>query len=103
MSWSDQRPAIAAHDGQRLLGSATAVLSGFRLFDVQLGMLATLPMDDKHDLSSGLVDVSDDLRDQGPHQPLACSHRRLWCIPSRGEVVAQSREVRMRAVGLRFP
>jgi hypothetical protein len=53
----------AVNDGERLLGCATPVFPGSRLVNAQVGMLAALPVDNKHDLTGRLVDINDDLSD----------------------------------------
>ena len=73
---------------------------GSRLADAQLGMLATLPVDDEHDLPSCLVDIDDDLSDQCPHQSLARPHRSSRRLPCRREIIGQSSEVRTHIVDI---
>ena len=90
----------AAHHGDHLFGSLTTVLASFWLADAQLGMLATLPVDDEHDLADLLINVGDELRDQGPHQSLARSHRRPRRFPCRREIVSQSSEVGARVADI---
>lgn len=55
------------------------MLARLRLADAQLGMLSTAPVDHKHDLSRGIVDVDDD--------PLGPARARdvAWYASSRGE------------------
>ena len=56
-------------------------------------MLATLPMDDEHNLAGHLVDIGDDLCDQYTYESLTRSHCRLWRLPCRREIISQSSEV----------
>ena len=46
-------------------------------------------MDRKDDLARIIIDVDDDVGDQGPKQLLACAHRDTGCIPGRRQIVRQ--------------
>ena len=84
----------AAHHRQRLLGRAAAVLAGFGLADPQLRVLAAPPVDHQDDLARRLVDVGDDVGDQGAHEPLAGAHGRARRVPGGFEVLGEAGEVR---------
>ena len=80
----------APHDGQSVLGRTAAVFTGLRLADAQLGMLAAAPMDREDDLARVLVDVSDNIRDEGAQKLLAdASSRRARSRPLRSVGQAQ--------------
>src|SRR5829696_9465745 len=57
-------------------------------------MLAASPMDREDDLARALVDVGDDVRDEGAQQLLAGAHRHAGRGPCRFEIVGQAREIR---------
>src|SRR4051794_21194244 len=57
-------------------------------------MLAAAPMDREDDLARVLVDVGDDVRDEGAQKLLAGAHRYAGRVPGRFEVVGQAREIR---------
>src|SRR3954469_14760809 len=84
----------APHDGQSFLRRTAAVFAGLRLSDAQLRMLAAAPMDRKDDLARVLVDVGDDVRDEGAQKLLAGAHRHAGRVPGRFEIVGQAREIR---------
>src|SRR3954453_15392641 len=93
----------APHHRQRLLGRAAAVLARPGFLHPQLRVLTALPVDHEHDLARGLVDVGDDVRDQGPHEPLAGAHRRAGRVPSGLQVAGEAGEVgRVRGRGRRL-
>jgi hypothetical protein len=75
------------------------VFPGSRLADAQFGMLATLPVDDEHDLPGRVVDIDDDLGDQCPHQSLARPHGGSRRLPCRQEIIGQSSEVWTHIIG----
>jgi hypothetical protein len=83
----------APHHGEGLFGGAAAMLAGFRLADPQLRMLAASPMDRQDDFARRLVDVGDDVGDEGTQQPLAGAHRYAWRVPCGLEIVRQSGKV----------
>ena len=56
------------------------MLAGSRLADAQFGVLSAPPMDDQDDLARRLVDIDDDLVDQGAHQLLAAAHGDAGCF-----------------------
>src|SRR3954464_10476855 len=57
-------------------------------------MLAAAPMDPEDDLARALVDVGDDVRDEGAQKLLAGAHRHAGRVPGRFEIVGQAREIR---------
>jgi hypothetical protein len=48
------------------------MLAGFWFADPQLRMLAAAPMDRQDDLARRLVDIGDDVGNEGAQEPLAC-------------------------------
>ena len=83
----------APHDGEGLFGGAAAMLAGLRLADPQLRVLAASPMDRQDDLARRLVDVGNDVGDEGAKQPLWRAHRHAWRVPCGLEIVGQSGKV----------
>src|SRR3954465_12289112 len=57
-------------------------------------MLAAAPMDREDDLARALVDVGDDVCDEGAQKLLAGAHRYAGRVPGRFEIVGQAREIR---------
>jgi hypothetical protein len=53
----------ALNDRQCVVGGAAAVLTCFGLLDPKLRVLTALPVNDKHDFTGCLIDVSDDVLD----------------------------------------
>jgi hypothetical protein len=51
-------------------------------------------MDYQDDLAGRLVNVRDDVRDQGADKPLARAHAGAWRIPGHGKVSGKTGEVR---------
>ena len=66
----------ANYFGERLFGCAATMLAGLRLADPQLRVLAASPMDRQDHLACCLVDIGNDVGDQGAQEPLAYAHRR---------------------------
>ena len=89
----------AGDDVERLLGSLAAMLAACRLAEADLGMLAALPVDDEHDFIGRLIDVGDDLVDQGAHQTLPGSHGGRRSLPGDGEVLGEAGEIGMLCLG----
>ena len=69
------------------------MLAGLRLADPQLRVLAASPMDRQDDLARCLVDVGDDVGDQGTQEPLARTHGHAWSIPGGIEIVGEAGEI----------
>ena len=84
----------ALHDRYSFVGRSAAVLAGSRLPDPQLGVLAAAPVDGEDHVSHGLVDIGDDVGDEGAQQPLAGAHRGAGRVPSGLEVLGKADEVR---------
>jgi hypothetical protein len=53
-------------------------------------------MDDQDDLPRRLVDIDDDLVDEGPHQLLAAAHGDVDVLPYRLEVLGDASQIRHR-------
>ena len=83
----------APHHREGLIGGATAMLARPRLADPQLRVLAAAPMDCQDDLARRLVDIGDDVGDQGAQKPLARTHGHAWRVPCGIEIVRQASEV----------
>ena len=79
--------------GERLVGCTAAMLAGVRFANAQLRVLAAAPMDRQDDLTRRLVDIGDDVGDQGTQQPLACAHCDTRRVPCELEIVGQASEV----------
>ena len=79
------------------------MLAGLRLADPQLRVLAAAPMDRQDDLARRLVDIGDDVGDQGAQKPLARAHGHAWRIPCGIEIVGQPGEVGRRGGRVRRP
>jgi hypothetical protein len=92
------RPAArhAANDGESVVGSAAFVFACARFTQAQFGVLSSLPMDDQDNLPSLLVDVDDDVVDEGSRQLLAGAHGDLGTLPSRHEVLGDASQLRYR-------
>ena len=69
------------------------MLAGLRLADPQLRVLAAPPMDRQDDLARRLIDIGDDVGDQGAQQPLARAHGHARRVPGGIEIVGQPGEV----------
>ena len=76
----------AAHDRQRVFGRGSTMFTGPRLADAQFGMLSASPMNREHDIARILIDIDEDVGDQGPQQLLAGTHRNIRRMPC---VIAQ--------------
>ena len=70
------------------------MLAGFWFADPQLRMLAAAPMDRQDDLARRLVDIGDDVGNEGPQEPLASAHADDWRVPGGFEIVGESSEIR---------
>jgi len=79
----------AAHNSQGIFRGGGAVLSGTRLADPKLGVLPTLPMDREHDVAHRVIDVCDDVDNQGSQQLLARAHRHIGGFPGRRQIIRQ--------------
>ena len=44
-------------------------------------MLTAAPVDGQDDFARGVIDVSDDVHDEGAQQSLPCAHADTWRIP----------------------
>ena len=66
-------------------------------------MLAAAPMDRQHDLARRVIDVGDDIGDEGTQQPLARAHGHARRVPGRIEIVGQAGEVGRHDDGIRRP
>src|SRR5215831_10057913 len=93
MSSSDHRVAILRITARASSGGAAAMLARPRLADPQLRLLATASMDCQDDLARRLVDIGDDVDDQGAQKPLARAHGHAWRVPCGVEIVRQTGEV----------
>ena len=69
------------------------MLAGLRLADPQLRMLAAAPMDRQDDLARRLVNVGNDVGDQGAQEPLTRAHGHPRRVPRGVEIVGQPGEV----------
>jgi hypothetical protein len=58
-------------------------------------------MNDQDDLARRLVDIDDDLVDQGAHQLLAASHGDVGVLPGRFEILGDRVQVRRRRGAVR--
>jgi hypothetical protein len=70
------------------------MLAGFWFADPQLRMLAAAPMDRQDDLARRLVDIGDDVCNEGPQEPLASAHADDWRVPGGFQIVGESSEIR---------
>src|ERR1700722_16342629 len=71
----------ALDDRQGVVGGAARVFTSAGFSQTQFGVLPALPMNDQDDLARRLVDIDDDLVDQGAHQLLAASHGDVGVLP----------------------
>ena len=72
------------------------VFTRARLTQAQFGVLSTLPMNDQNDLPRRLVDIDDDLVDEGAHQLLAAAHGDTGILPRGLEILGDGVQVRHR-------
>ncbi len=79
------------------------MLAGFWLAHPQLRVLTAPPMDRQNDLARLLVDVSDDVDDEGPEEALASTHGHAWCVPCGVEIIGEPGEVRFSGGWVRRP
>ena len=70
------------------------MLASFWFADPQLRMLAAAPMDRQDDLARRLVDIGDDVGNEGAQESLASAHADVWRVPGSFEIVGQSGEIR---------
>ena len=87
------------NDRQGVVGGAARVLTGARLAQPQFGVLSTFPMNDQDDLTRRLIDIDDDLVDQGAHQLLAATHGDVGVLPGGLEILGDGPQVRHTGVG----
>jgi hypothetical protein len=89
------------HHCKSLLGGLAAMLSGSRLPDAQLRVLAAAPVDRQDHLAGDVVDIGADARDQRPDQVLAASRRHARRRPRGSAIRSQTCEVghRHRRIG----
>ena len=66
-------------------------------------MLTAAPTDRQHDLARRVIDICNDIGDQGTQQPLACAHGHPWRVPGSIEIVRQAGEVGRDDDGIRRP
>jgi transposase len=92
------RPAgrHAADDGQGVVRGVTVVAARLRLAEPELGVLASLPVDDQNDLARRFIDVDGDLVHQRSQQLLSGAHRDAGRLPRGLEVVGQAHKIRRR-------
>jgi hypothetical protein len=69
------------------------MLARLRFGDPQLRVLAASPMDRQDDLARRLIDVGNDVRDEGPEQPLTGAHGYARRVPGGLEIVGQPGKV----------
>ena len=69
------------------------MLAGLRLADPQLRVLAAAPVDCQDDFARGVVDIGNDVSDQGAQKLLARAHGHSWRAPCGFEIVRQAGEV----------
>nr|WP_166106941.1 hypothetical protein [Bradyrhizobium barranii] len=82
-------PGHAADNSQGIFRRGGTVFTGARLADPKLGVLPTLPMDREHNVAYRIVDVRDDVDNQGSQQLLARAHRHIRGFPGYGQVIRQ--------------
>ena len=85
-----------AHDRQGIVGGAAAVFARAWLTQAQFGVPSALPVDDQDDLPCRLVDVDDDLVDEGAHQLLAAAHGDTGILPRGLEILGDGGQIRHR-------
>jgi hypothetical protein len=96
-------PGHAPHYRQCLVRGPTAVLASSGFLDPQLRVLAAPPVDHQDDLACCIVDIGDNVFDQGGHEPVARAHARARRVPGRGEIRGKAGEVRRGGGRLRRP
>ena len=60
---------------QGFIGRSATVLATLGLADTKLRVLPASPMDRQDYITSSLVDIGDDVYDEGSQEPLACTRR----------------------------
>jgi hypothetical protein len=70
------------------------MFAGLRLANPQLRVLAASPIDRQDDLACRLVDIGNNVGDQGTQEPLARAHCHARRVPCGVEIVRQASEVR---------
>lgn len=55
----------------------------------QFRMLTATPMDGQHHVARLIIDINDNIRDQGAQQLLSRTHCDARCMPSRRQVIRQ--------------
>jgi len=83
-----------ANDRQGIVGGAATVFARARLTQAQFGVPSALPMNNQNDLLCLLVDVDDDLVDEGAHQLLAAAHGDTGILPRGLEILGDGVQVR---------
>ncbi len=87
-------PGHAAHDSHRVIRRAAAVLARAWLAHPQLRVLAAAPVNRQYDFARCVVDIDDDVLDEGSQQLLTRAHGHAGRIPGCVEIFGESAEVR---------
>src|SRR6201994_3650260 len=83
-----------AYDREGIIGGATTVFARTRLAQAQFGVSPALPIDNQNDLPRCLIDIDDDLVDEGAHQLLATAHGDTGVLPRGLEILGDAGQVR---------
>ncbi len=79
----------AAHHRQGILSGGTTVFTGPRLADLELRMLAALPMDRQHHIAHLIIDINNNVGDECTQQLLAHPHGHIGRLPGCQEIVGK--------------
>jgi len=91
-----------ARCGERLVGRAAAVLSGLRFTYSQLRMLAAAPVDCQDHFTRRVVDIGDNVDDEGAQKLLTRPHRDVGRVPCGVEVLGKAGKIGSLHCGERF-
>ena len=79
----------ATHDLQRVVRRRTAMLACSRLAHPQFGVLAPSPMDREDDFARFIIDIGDNVDNQGSQQLLTGAHADFGSVPRRQQLACQ--------------
>ena len=79
----------AAHHRQSIVRGGTAVFTSPRFANFQLRVLAAFPMNRQHHVTHRIVDINDNVGNQGTQQLLAHPHGHIRGFPGRVQIISE--------------
>ena len=83
----------ALYDGHGFVSGSPAMFATLQLADPQLRMLTASPMDRQDDLAGLVVDIGEDIGDQGAHDALAGTHGYARRVPRGLQVRSEACQI----------